>query len=251
MHQQNSSPKPLLHAEPSMHGIGCAARGTSIGDHFSLSEKASNIFTSTHTDSNLHNINVRAASVLEEAKTYSREEVIAFGGISEESIRGTRSSARIGAQPNVDGTQMQRAMGSAQRKSVYNMPGTSTPNKVSLLSFTCSNIIDKAKSMGVSLGNSTEVENVSAKVILDNECRRSLTLLKPNENSDEVGICLLVNRASSLCEDLNDEENLLDDEFSIEQPTVVNGAKIKKKKKAVDKAPLRRSTRTKFKKSYS
>jgi hypothetical protein len=118
MHQQNSSPKPLLHAEPSMHGIGCAARGTSIGDHFSLSEKASNIFTSTHTDSNLHNINVRAASVLEEAKTYSREEVIAFGGISEESIRGTPSSARIGAQPNVDGTQMQRAMGSAQRKSV-------------------------------------------------------------------------------------------------------------------------------------
>jgi hypothetical protein len=28
---------------------------------------------------------------------------------------------------------------------------------------------------------------------------------------------------------LNDEENLLDDEFAIEQPTVVNGAKIKKK----------------------
>jgi hypothetical protein len=50
---------------------------------------------------------------------------------------------------------------------------------------------------------------------------------------------------------LNDEENLLDDEFAIEQPTVVNGAKIKKNKKAVDKAPLRRSTRTKFKKSYS
>jgi hypothetical protein len=98
------------------------------------------------------------------------------------------------------------------------------------------------------LGNSTEVENVSAKVILDNECRRSLTLLKTNENSDEVRICLLVNRAASLCEDLNDEENLLDDEFAIEQPTVVNGAKIKKNKKAVDKAPLRRSTRTKFKK---
>jgi hypothetical protein len=116
----------------------------------------------------LPNINVPSVSILEEAKTYSRDEVIAFGGISEESIRRTRLSARIGAQPNVDDTQMQRAMGSAQQKSCYNLPGTWTPNKVSLLSFTCSNIIYKAKIMGVSLGTSAEVENDSAKLILDN-----------------------------------------------------------------------------------
>jgi hypothetical protein len=59
---------------------------------------------------------------------------------------------------------------------------------------------------------------------------RSLTLLKPNENTDEVPICLLVNRASHLCHDLNNEENLLDDEFAIEQPDVVHSARIFKKR---------------------
>jgi hypothetical protein len=105
--------------------------------------------------------------------------------------------------------------------------------------------------MGVSLGNSAEVENDSAKLILDNECKRALTLLKPNENTEEAPICLLVTRASNLCEDLNDEENLLDGEFAIEQPAIGNSKRIRKKKKVIDKAPLRRSTRTKFKKSYS
>jgi hypothetical protein len=82
--------------------------------------------------------------------------------------------------------------------------------------------------MGVSLGNSAEVENDSAKLILDNECKRALTLLKPNENTEEAPICLLVTRASNLCEDLNDEENLLDDELAIEKPAVVNCARIKR-----------------------
>jgi hypothetical protein len=57
---------------------------------------------------------------------------------------------------------------------------------------------------------------------------RSLTLLKPNENTEEVPICLLVNRASNLCENLNDEKSLLDDELAIEKPAVVNCARIKR-----------------------
>jgi hypothetical protein len=91
-------------------------------------------------------------------------------------------------------------MGSAQRWLAYNVAGTSTPNKVSLLSLRCSNIIEKAKTMGVSLGNSSDTENESAKLILDNEFRRSLTLLKPAENIENAPICLLVNRALNLCE---------------------------------------------------
>jgi hypothetical protein len=51
-------------------------------------------------------VDMHAASVLEEAKSFSRDEVIAFGGISEASVRGIRSSARIEAQPNADDTQM-------------------------------------------------------------------------------------------------------------------------------------------------
>ncbi|XP_051184558.1 uncharacterized protein [Lolium perenne] len=55
MLDQQISPRSLMHAEPNLHGNGCAPR----------------------------------ASVLGEAKKFSREEIIAFGGISEESIRGT------------------------------------------------------------------------------------------------------------------------------------------------------------------
>jgi hypothetical protein len=107
--------------------------------------------------------------------------VIAFGGIKETSGRGIRSSARIGAQPNADDTQLKRAMSSMQRRSDQHAPGTSTTNKESLLSFTSADIIARAKNMGVSMGTSPEEENESAKLILDNEFQRSLTLLKPKE----------------------------------------------------------------------
>jgi hypothetical protein len=50
---------------------------------------------------------------------------------------------------------------------------------------------------------------------------------------------------------LNDEENLLDDDLALEQPAEVKINRKKNKKKSFDKAPLRRSTRTKFKKPYS
>jgi hypothetical protein len=40
---------------------------------------------------------------------YSKEEVIKFGGISENVAKGMRSSDRIRAQPNADATQIERA----------------------------------------------------------------------------------------------------------------------------------------------
>jgi hypothetical protein len=68
------------------------------------------------------------------------------------------------------------------------------------------------------------------------------------KNSEIVPNCLVVNRASNLCEDLNDEENMFDDDVAIDLPVEV---KATRKKKSLDKVPLRRSTRTKFKKLYS
>jgi hypothetical protein len=61
----------------------------------------------------------------------------------------------------------------------------------------------------------------------------------------------VVNRASNLCEDLNDEENMFDDDVAIDLPVEVKATRKKNKKKSLDKVPLRRSTRTKFKKLYS
>jgi hypothetical protein len=59
----------------------------------------------------------------EGAKNYSREDIIAFGGIPEQRVSDVRSSARIEDQATADLTQMERAMYAAQPKChrfVYN-----------------------------------------------------------------------------------------------------------------------------------
>jgi hypothetical protein len=61
--------------------------------------------------------------------------------------------------------------------------------------------------------------------------------------------CLIVKKASNLCEDLIDEENMLDDDIAIDLPVEVKAIKKRNKKKSLDKEPLRRSTRTIFKKN--
>jgi hypothetical protein len=124
----------------------------------------------------------------------------------------------------------------------------------SLLSFSPEHIIDKAKSLGVSLGNSRDEEFAAAKIILDNELNRSLTMLRTsteNEHiNDDAPTCLIVNRASNLCEDLVDEEDMINDNL-IDNTEVHNTNRQRKKKKSYDKGNLRRSTRIRFKKSYS
>jgi hypothetical protein len=73
-----------------------------------------------------------------------------------------------------------------------------------------------------------------------------MTLLKTSEGSEINPSCLVVNKASKLCEYLIDEENMLDDDISIYLLVEVKAIKRRNKKKSTDKAPLRRSTRTRF-----
>jgi hypothetical protein len=188
---------------------------------------------------------------LDEPKRFSREDVIAFGGIKEPTIRGIRSSARIEAQPNADDTQLKRAMDHMQSRSAQKVHGMSNTSKTSLLSLTSDDIIARAKSMGVSMGVSNKAEIESASLILNNEFQRSMTILKNNENHESMPSCLIVKKASNLCEDLIDEENMLDDDIAIDLPVEVKAIKKRNKKKSLDKAPLRRSTRTRFKKTFS
>jgi hypothetical protein len=105
--------------------------------------------------------------------------------------------------------------------------------------------------MGVSMGVSNKAEIESASLILNNEFERSMTILKNNENHESMPSCLIVKKASNLCEDLIDEENMLDDDIAIDLPVEVKAIKKRNKKKSLDKAPLRRSTRTRFKKTFS
>jgi hypothetical protein len=62
--------------------------------------------------------------------------------------------------------------------------------------------------------------------------------------------CLIVNKASNLCEDLVDEEDLSDEPI-IDVPLPNNVYKRQRKKKSYDKTNLRRSNRVRFKKVYS
>jgi hypothetical protein len=187
-------------------------------------------------------------------KNYSREDIIAFGGIPEPRVSEVCSSVRIGAQATTDHTQMVRAMYAAQRRSDPSATGLSTTKNASLLSFSSDQIIRNASSLGVSLGNSKNEAIKSAKLILDNEFSRSLTMLNTNmENTSSIENmqhCLIVNKASNLCEDLVHEEDIID-ETILDAPIPNNAHKRQRKKKSYDKTNLRRSNRVRFKKVYS
>jgi hypothetical protein len=239
--------------QPNMHG-DCGSRGTSIGwghdfdiNSFPCSQPCS------VTKSNKSNT-VPSDLQIDGAISFSRDEIIEFGGIPEPSSKGTRASARIGAQVNTDDTQMERAMCATQRRLNPSLPGMQSSKCKSLLSFSPEHIITKAKSLGVSLGNSRDEELAAAKIILDNELNRSITMLRTsteNEHiNDDAPTCLIVNRASNLCEDLVDEEDMIHDNL-IDNTEMHNNNRQRKKKKSYDKANLRRSTRIRIKKSYS
>jgi hypothetical protein len=240
-------------AQPNVYG-DCGSRGTSI----SWGHKSDAIyFTRRQPSAAIKSnkpIDVPSHVQTDGATSFSRDEIIAFGGIPEPSSKGTRSSARIGAQVNADDTQMERATCAAQRRLTPSLPGMQSSKCKSLLSFSPEHIIDKAKSLGVSLGNSRDEEFAAAKIILDNELNRSLTMLRTStENeyiNDDAPTCLIVNRASNLCEDLVDEEDMINDNL-IDNTEVHNTNRQRKKKKSYDKGNLRRSTRIRFKKSYS
>nr|XP_051185830.1 uncharacterized protein LOC127299826 [Lolium perenne] len=79
-----------MQTQPNMHGFGCSRAGT------------------------------------EGKRIFTREEIIAFGGIPEPKASDVRASARIGAQATVDQTQMERAMYAAQRRSTLGTTGYSS-----------------------------------------------------------------------------------------------------------------------------
>jgi hypothetical protein len=88
-------------------------------------------------------------------------------------------------------------------------------------------IIDDARLLGVSLGVSLSDCTKSAKIIKDFEKQRSITLLKCNDTLAQN--CMMVSRASDLCDDLEAEEDFLSDE-NIEMPKVITrGRKTRKK----------------------
>jgi flagellar biosynthesis regulator FlaF len=99
----------------------------------------------------------------------------------------------------------------------------------------------------VSLGSTRSEAIASAKIILDNELNRSITMLRTSEENEsrkeDAPQCLIVNMASSLCEDLADEEDLIEENV-LDIPVVNN--RQRKKNKSYDKANLRRSTRIRF-----
>jgi hypothetical protein len=194
------------------------------------------------------------ADIMEAACIPSQADVIAYGGILESNGAGQRSSGRLQAQPNVDATQMERAMALAQRRDNMMAQGTNLNNKFSILSFSNDEIINRASRIGVFLGETDVARRASAQIIKDNEMHRSLVILKKKEqnNIGEDGgpHNLLVSRVSNLCDDLVDEESpTCDDHLEL----VVPCEKVVKSRvrKTYDKTNVRRSTRVKIKKNCS
>jgi hypothetical protein len=217
--------------QPNLHGPG-VSRGTTIAasDFPTSSQQYLSVIPATdNTISSSHHVDV----VTDGVKTYSRDEIIAFGGIPEPKTSHVRSSARIGAQATADHTQMERAMYAAQRRSDPSTTGLSKTTNASLLSFSPEQIISRATSLGVSLGNSKNEAIKSAKLILENEFSRSLTMLHTNTENissvENLQPCLIVNKASNLCEDLFDEEDLCDEPI-IDIPLPNNVYKKQRKK---------------------
>jgi hypothetical protein len=136
-------------------------------------------------------------------------EVINFGGIQPSSAMGLRSSNRLRAQPNADDTQMERAMMIAQKRDNVQTQGTPSSNKHSFYSFSDEQIIDKAKSIGISLGDTLESRLKSARLVKDIEKQRTVTFLNSanlqEQNTGEAPICLVISRASNLCDDLYED----------------------------------------------
>jgi hypothetical protein len=78
-------------------------------------------------------------------------DVAVFGDIENPSLSNIRASDRIRAQPNIDATQMERAMQNVNLKHDYATPGNGKA-KPSLASMSDGDITVKASRLGISLG---------------------------------------------------------------------------------------------------
>ena len=159
---------------------------------------------------------------------------------------GLRSSGRIRAQHNADATQMERAKARAERR--HSLPGTNLNARFSILSFSDKEIVDKASKLGVSLGSDVLTASNSVSLIKKSEKERSVFLLQHNlkNNYDEHPHSLILNKASCLTEDLEEDDvsrNLEDmTDFSVQSEKV----KRTRKKRVYSGSNKRRSTRIKL-----
>ena len=117
-----------------------------------------------------------------------------------------RSSARLKAQPNADMPLLERAVELAYKRNLDIPKGT--PNlKLSILSFSDSEIRNRADRLGISLGKYKGQIDSSISVIRNVEYERNIIFLKnslpPRDNDKDSN--LVMRRASNLCEDLVEE----------------------------------------------
>jgi hypothetical protein len=182
---------------------------------------------------------------------YTQEQIIAFGGIKEEKMRGVRSSGRLRAQPNSDVPLLERAMMLAEKRAEMPAIGTSASKPNSFIDFSDNHIIDSAISLGVSLGQSHSECIKAAALLKDVEAQRILTMLKGTDqlegkNGNNTS-CLVVSRASDLCDDLEGDDDFLCDEDEVVVPPTINKERKTRKKRSYDKKNIRKSNRIRIK----
>jgi hypothetical protein len=202
--------------------------------------------------------NIQGASVpgennMSSVSPFSYKQIVDFGGIEETTMQSVRSSGRLRAQPNYDATQMERARMILQKRDEIPVIGTPKIQPNSLISSSEDEIIQHANSLGVSLGNSHSENIASVNLIKEIEMGRMLTVLekkdKKTSNTAFDSACLIVSRASNLCEDLENEEDFVGDELNKFTPIITKDKK--RRKKSYDKNNVRRSNRIRVKTTKS
>jgi hypothetical protein len=148
---------------------------------------------------------------------YSVDDIVAFGGISSP-LLDARSSERIRLQENADDTQLERAQKLAKAKYVPSFPGTNVTSKFSLSSIPNDVFWQRAKILGLSLGNSTsqcaksiesikEVDNHRTLIMIQKNLDEVKNVDEPNKNDDPFHNKVL-EHASSLSLDIGDDAQL-------------------------------------------
>jgi hypothetical protein len=142
---------------------------------------------------------------------YSEKDVISYGGISEKSQLGVRSSNRIRAQPNADSSIMERAQQQASARDPSSFSGTKHLNKFSLSSFSNDEVVDMAAVLGVSLGKNSSQVMHSIDLLKETDIARNL-FLKQNEVKELCSMddndSLVLDEATILSQDLIEEEKI-------------------------------------------
>ena len=142
---------------------------------------------------------------------FSKEEVVAFGGIPEAAVFDVRTSERIRAQPNADKPQLERAQAYAQAKDDILYSGTRIPSKFTFASIPNDVVAARASKLGISLGSSASEVSKSIESIKDIDLNKTLIMLKNKKEAldkqDDNQNSFILRKANCLSSDLIEEEN--------------------------------------------